>query len=283
MKAEEVLGEIIDGYSEFELNGSSFYFKHPSVSNRLGLESVKRSLVKRAKEIGLLTEEEMLQNAINSGKWSKDKDDEIDSLEWVIDSKRNQVKTMQDPSLKGELERSAKRDEEELFALINEKTSLCGLTLERYVSSKLPYLLCSQEVFKDAFFNQKIDESLVKNATTIYADKCGELSDKKTLIDAAFNHKFFDLFFIYENMDNIFGKSIYDLTVFQRDLLGYGKVLYSKLTQIADIPPAVKKNPHKLYVYEKDNKNANAKEYNIRETVKQKGGIDAMRPEDKLT
>ena len=102
------------------------------------------------------------------------------------------------------------------------------------------------------------------------------------MLKAAYSTSFFDLFFIYDSLDKIFNKNIYELSIFQKELLGYGKVLYSKMTKIANIPESVKNDPLKLYFYE-EKMTEKENETNLRKYIESKGGPDNMTVEDKLT
>ena len=281
MKHDVLLAEIIQGYSLFD-NG--LVFKHPSVSERLNLPNLEKGSYEKGRELGFITKEENVKLSISIGRWSIEKDQEIKDLEWSVSAFKRQLGKLQDPSLKLEIEDKIKRDKQSLDALLLERKTCEGVSLEDYVSSKMPITLCQLEVFEDLSFSKPIDRELARKITSQYLKKNSELLDRDQLLKAVFISSFFDLFFIYDSLYNIFSKSIYELTVFQRELLGYGRVLHSKLTKMADIPDSVKNDPVKLYLHkEKGLEKTEVVETKVRDLVESAGGLDNIKAEDKLT
>lgn len=284
MSHSEVLAEIVQGFSVIEINNQSFFFKHPSIADRLIVSQFEKDLNIRARQIGLKTKEENIKCAILAGYWSDELEKEVEVLKWSIDKKKNSIKTLSEPSLKNSLEDSIRRDSDELFALEERRRRLQGISVEDYVSVKLPFFLCSQEVYQDPKFEHKTSELDVKSLVEPYIRKNADLTNRNTLLGAVYSPNFFDLFFIYDSLDKIFDKNIYQLSIFQRELMGYGKVLHSKLTKIMNIPEAVKNDPLRLYFYEEKDGKKEEIPTNIRKFAESiDGGIENIKPEDKIT
>lgn len=282
MNTPEILGEIIQGYSELKSGSSTYFFKHPSIADRLSVGREESRLYAHGKELGFLTKDELLERAIGVGAWSKDLEEDIRMLKWVAERREAQLKKLSDPSMKAELEKSIEKDKEELLELSKRRAKLSIGSLEDYVFSKLPTDLCCNEVFYGKDFATKIEDSLKKSLITPYLEKNSELTERNNMLKAVYSTSFFDLFFIYSSFDEIFKKDIYGLTIFQKELIGYGRVLYSKLTKIANIPESVKNDPLKLYFYEEkmtDKEN----ETNLRKYVEDRGGLENMTVADKAT
>ena len=282
MSEPNILGEIIRGYSKLSSKGRTFFFLHLSVSDRLNIGEYESYLKERGREIGLLDKDQLLSRALSLGAWTKDYDDSLNSIQWTVDKKRDSIKTLSDPSLKSSMQSSLERDEKELDELLNKKHKIQSPSLEDYVSLKLPYLLNRREVFFNENMTEQIDEETSKEIISLYAEKNSELLNRKNLLISAYSPNFFDLFFIYTSVDNIFNRNIYNLSIFQKELLAYGRILHSKLTNIQKIPDAVKNDPLKLYLFE-EKMTQKENETNVRKMVDGWGGVDNIKPEDKLT
>ena len=90
MSASEILGEIIQGYSEIPLGDSVYFFKHPTVAQRLSISKIESKQSKRGESLGLIPKEDLVKRAIKMGKWSEDLEKETSDLKWLIEAeKRN--------------------------------------------------------------------------------------------------------------------------------------------------------------------------------------------------
>lgn len=280
MSEQSILSEIIQGYSKI---GDSFFFKHPTVAERLDIACFEEELTKRGREIGLKTKDENIAIAIAEGKWSEDKEEEIKILNWEIKKFKNQVEKLQDPSIKAEFQDKLNKSISALEAIQKERRLYEGVYLEAYVFSRMPSDLCAREVFEDSSFSKPISHEKVKLISQEYLDKNAKLTERDSLLKAVFTPSFFDLFFIYDSIDNILKRNIFELTTFQKDLIGYGKVLHSKLTRMLEIPDGIKNDPIKLYLYEDKKDKREEVETNIRKDIERIGGLENMKPEHKLT
>lgn len=280
MTPSEVLEEIVQGFSEI---APGVYFKHPSIKDRLVLSKLEKTLFQRAKDLGLLTKEEALKKAFEKGWWTQELEAELEQSSWYLPKLKKSLEKASEFSLKRELESKIKDESAKLDSLVKRKRDSQGICAEDYVATRIPSMLCEKELFEDLTFSSKVDSEKIKGVVSLYLQKNSDLLERELLLKAVFSPNFFDLFFIYEKSDNIFGKNIYDLTVFQKELLGYGRVLYSKLTRIFNIPESIKNDPIKLYSYEEKDGKKEEVETNVRKMVEEKGGIENLRPEDKLT
>ncbi len=280
MSEQKILSEIIQGHSKI---GDSFFFKHPSVADRLNISCFENELEEKARSLNYYTREENIARAILAGRWSEEKEEEIKLLKWDIDAKKRNLPRLQDPSLKAELESKIQNDIDSLVALQKERRLFEGVSLEDYVYSRLPIKLCSREVFEDPLFSIPIKYERLNFISKDYLTKNEELTQRDSLLKAVFLPSFFDLFFIYDSIDRILGKNIFEMTIFQKELMGYGKVLHSKLTRMIDIPDKVKNDPIALYLYEDKKDKKEVVETNIRKDMERIGGVDNLKPEHKIT
>jgi hypothetical protein len=282
MTGSTILTEIVDGYSEIEVQGRTLFFKHPSLADRFRLSKIEKKLKKRAEIAGLKTRKEILEDAKTKGVWTDLDEDSLESLDWLIKSRKKAKDSLSDPSERNNLEELIKRDEGELQSLFKKRERICDASLEDFVAVKTPLFLCQTEIFEDETFKTPIDSDTAKASINSYLDKWTELSNRENLLREVYSPMFFDLMFIYGNLDSIFNKNVYEFTFFQKELLGYARILHSKLTRISNIPDGVRKDPLKLYLYE-EKMTEKEVETNLRKTVESKGGLKNMRPEDKIT
>lgn len=281
-----LLAEIIDGYSVLSLDkGVNFYFKHPIVKDVLKESLQKRDLEKQAERIGLKSKEELLSVAYTSGKWSKENDETIQGLEFSIKSKNKILNKIEDIHIKKTVLQQIEDDSKELKKLLNEKSKLILASKEAFVEKKLISVLYSGRLFHDKSFLEPLDEQELDKAFRAYIEKFLELNDRDNLLRVAFCNDFFDYFIIYEDISNIFNKPALELTIFQKNILVYGNILISKLKNCSNMPSDVKTNPIKIYEWSENNskKSVDTEDFNIREKVKRAGGLENMKPEDKIT
>lgn len=280
-----LLNEIVEGYSAI-LYGKDevVYFRHPTLKESLIEEKSYKKFEERGKRAGLKSEQELLDIAIKYGKWSKDKEDETADLIWSNNRLRKTLESMVDPSQKRTLEEKIEKAQSRIEELKKERDLLVGASLEKFILVRSTLLFCKNRLFFDEDLTKAIDDKGIEKSIDAYNLKMGELLNRENLLRAVFSPQFFDLFLIYENApEMILGKNGVDLTLFQKDLIVYGTILYKRMTN-SNIPENVKNNPISLFKY-KDNggKNKEEKESDPRGTAEKAGGVDKIKPEHKLT
>jgi len=283
---QAALAEIIQGYSVLREQGVEYYFKHPLILDFLKQSLHKEGFEKQADIIGLKSEEELLQVAYESGSWTKEKDETIKSLEFSVKSKNRFLPKVEDIYIKKNLLNQIEEDENELKILNFKKRSFVLASKEAYVSKKMTSIFYSDILFYDKDFKEPIKEEDLNKCFAKYFEKFSFLNNRDILLRAAFSSDFFDLFIIFEDISNIFNKTGLDLTIFQKNLLVYGNILISKLKNSYKMPNDIKDNPIKIFEWsegEKKSKSLDDEDFNIREKVKRAGGLENIKPEDKIT
>jgi len=125
-------------------------------------------------------------------------------------------------------------------------------------------------------------DSLSKKALPHYVVCHSKLVNKENLLKAAYTPYFFDLVYMAESPLEIFPDPLNKMTVFQKDLLFYAHVLSCKLKNM-DIPNGIRSDAIAIYNFKPKDESANKKEdFNPRKFVESKGGLEKMKPEDKL-
>jgi hypothetical protein len=283
---QAALAEIIQGYSVLREQGVEYYFKHPLILDFLKQSLHKEGFEKQADIIGLKSEEDLLQVAYESGSWTKENDETIKSLEFSVKSKNRFLPKVEDIHIKKNLLNQIEEDENELKILNFKKRSFVLASKEAYVSKKMTSIFYSDILFYDKEFKEPITEEDLNKCFIKYFEKFSFLNNRDILLRAAFSSDFFDLFIIFEDISNIFNKTGLDLTIFQKNLLVYGNILISKLKNSYKMPNDIKDNPIKIFEWsegEKKSKSLDDEDFNIREKVKRAGGLENIKPEDKIT
>lgn len=295
MSESKLLFDILRGYSEIECGGSLFYFKHPSIFEKVSEIEIESQLRVTGKNIGLLSSEELLNKAIESKVWTEDDEAELKELRRYIGRKRDSVKSLSDPNLIKVYQTQVENDENRIKELRAKKENISAFSLENFVRTKAPAESFKKYVFKDPSFKQSAEDDLCNDLIMSYITSYSELCNLDNMLKCSYNPLFFDLVFLQSSSDgsdllSIFKKDLYEITLFQKDLLIFAKILNSKIMNLSDIPNHIKEDPIKLYHYKppdednkKKRKHEDSEELNIRKEVEKYKGIENMKPEDKLT
>jgi hypothetical protein len=279
--------EILAGKSRvLPENGGVFFYKHPTLFELEMSGEFKERYTLRAKQGGMLDEQEMLQAAKSNGGWSVEKEAEITELKWLAEKQEKALKKVADePSLLQTFQNNLNETTHRLEELRIKREALTRFSLENYVSEKVNMELFRRFIFDDEDCIEPTDQATVMSIMPTFMTKYDDLMDQDATLRRCYNPSFFELFLL-SSADplKIFGKNIYELTIFQKNLLVYSFVLRRKIDNIPDIPASVIDNPIALYNYDPDEKNGGQQEeMNIREFVNSRGGEENLKPEDYVT
>lgn len=274
--------EILQGYSVIGDDSERFFFKHPTVLDKLNEAFRSKELEKRGRKIGLLNEEELISEAISNGNYSTDLEDEKADLEWALDKKKKLAAKFQDNALLKANEESIKRDLDRISEINNIRSSFVQSSLENFVTSKGYLHSCRNFCFKDPDLKEKIEEDDVNKYIALYLNTYNDIIDLDNILRTSYLPDFFELVRLSDDPLFIFGEKATNITLFQRDLLICSKLLKFKIDNVNNIPKKILNDAVLLYHFVPST-NHDAKETNIRELVEEKGGIKNMSAGDKLT
>lgn len=281
-----LLAEIIEGYSLINDENVEYYFKHPLILDVLKEVLYKREIEKEANIIGLKSEKELLNIAYDSGKWNKENDELISGLEFSIKSKTKFLSKIEDLHIKNNVLSQINEDEIELRKLKNKKASFVLASKEDFIIKKLALFTYNNRIFYDRQFTKPLEKKDLNKCFYQYSNKFLSLYNRDNLLNAVFCNDFFDFFLIYEDLSKIFNKPALELTIFQKNILVYGNSLITKLKNCYKMPSDIKNNPIKIFEWSENDtksKSLDSEDFNIREKVKRAGGLENMKPEDKIT
>ena len=283
MENRGILFEIINGVSILECEKRNFYFKHPSIYKKEGESTKYDEFEKVGKRRGLLSESELIADAIKNKGWSEAEDKETKELIKWIAANESQKAKLSDPQMLEGLQKTIDGYEKELHLLQTKRHSIVSYSLENFIARKISLDVCGQDVYLDEKLTKQIKTSHLKECLVEYHLRYHLLSLPETVVKTAYEPNFFDLVILYDkDVSKVFDKNIYNLTVFQKDILSCAKTLLYKLQNIENIPPKVRKDPILLFTYN-GKREKEGEDTNIREFVGARGGVEGMQPKDKVT
>lgn len=283
MSQENITSEILEGLSPLVSGGESFFFAHPTIKQKLKDFQINEKCKKEGAKKGIKTEEQLIESAIKYGSWSEEKEDKIEDLMWLVEKTQLSIDKLSDPNLIKHNQKTVDGYKEELESLNEERSKITYMSLESYALSRSHQICCERDCYYLSNGEQKqLLDGLSKKLLPSYIKCYSRLVDRDNLIKAAYTPYFFDLVYIAESPLELFPDGLKTMTVFQKDLLFYAHVLSSKLKNM-DIPDGIRNDPIAIYNFKPKDKSENEKEdFNARKFVQSKGGLEKMKPEDKL-
>tara|TARA_B100000519_G_scaffold149783_1_gene130598 strand:+ start:7222 stop:8100 length:879 start_codon:yes stop_codon:yes gene_type:complete len=240
--------DITRGYSILSLEDKKYYFRHPTVLQTLENESLFFSDIEESAKSGIKTEEEILSRAIELGSWSKAEGEKIESLKWMLKKSITALSKIEDPKQRELFNKQIKDQEKELQDIKDKRSKLVEFSAEHLAGVKKTKRILTNCLFKDKEFTEGLDNLNVV-AALLFASYARFLS-KETILNASFHGGFFDLY-VPQNSNPLalFGKTFYDITLFQKSLISLSSSLLNKMKN-TKIPDEIYGDPLKMLEYE---------------------------------
>lgn len=240
--------------------------------------------IRHAKNSGIKTEKELIDQSIKRGKWSIRKEEEQKSLEWTIGKLYTAEQKASDPNIKKSILTSIEEKRTAIKNLQNERHQITSFSAEAFAENKRVKFLIENSCYRDINLEERIDSDDFFNVSVLCFSKIGEFNQRDFMLNVAYNTAFFELFILHNRQpDVIFGKAGLNLTVFQKNLLVYSNSLLTKFKNTS-IPDAIANDPVKVLEYdEKKDKGGKTSEGldDLKEKSKARGGV--LKAEDFLT
>lgn len=283
MNSENIISEILEGVSPFTVNGETFFFKHPTIKEKLKDYQINVESEAEGKKRGIKTEEELIDQAIRSGSWSKENEDKIEDLQWLVEKTESSISKLSDPNLVKHNEKTVDGYKKELSSLELDRSKITYMSLENYALSRSHKICCERDCYYiDNNEKKSLKTDSDRNILGGYIQSYANLLKKDNLIKAAYTPVYFDLVYMAESPLQLYPEGLEKITVFQKDLLFYAHVLSSKLKNL-EIPDGIRNDPIAIFKYKPKEQSVDKKEeFNPRKFVESKGGLEKMKPEDKL-
>lgn len=260
-----IVGEIFDGYTEFEFHGQTVYLKHFSIRDQRYIHQYYDKYKTIAINKGIPTEKEMLEQLREDGLWSNDDDIKIINLELELDNLKQTKLNLILPSQKDSLQNQIDKINQELFSLKTNRREIVGRTAEDFASVRsneefIRFILYHDKDFKKHFFTEEefsnLSEDKLKTIMKFYSFCNLRLNEDN--IQNCVLRDFFNMYLSQtEDVSAFYGKPIINLSVFQLKLALYAKVFFNIFQYNDDIPESIKKDPSALLRFAESKKNKN--------------------------
>lgn len=261
-----LLLEILEEKSPLYIGDHTFYFKHMTALELLRIERVYEDSVNLSSSLGIKTRKEMVDEAIEAGRWDKRKEEEEKALLYQIEKLEKQIEVVEeefDGKIEGlkriqlsPLELQIKKLRDDITRIDEQRAVFCEGSAEEMADQLRTQAILRGTLFCDESLSSSLLDNFQRHQRRLPAifeemrKKQVELNSRPKLLATAYAPSFFNIFIaLSESPEYIFKKSGVEMTLPQRDLLTYAKVLYNKLTNYPDIPEKDRTNPIALYNY----------------------------------
>lgn len=249
-----ILLEIMRGYSRFTYNKKNYFFKHFRVYDSLKLVEFELDAFDSAIDSGIKSEEDLIKNGIKLNFWSEEEESSIKNLKWMVSKSEAASSKIVDKNSRKAFDESIDKQRAELKELEDRRSSLVGHSAENLASRRKINEEVHRNLFKDEDLTIHVDKDDLHFLIPFIYDEMNKFSDQNNMLKAAFNSSFFDSYSLMsENPFQLFKSSIFEISIWQKNLLFYSSVLLAKLKN-HDVPDDIREDPLKLYNFSpKDN------------------------------
>lgn len=259
-----IVGEIFDGYTEFEYKGKPAYLKHFSIRDQRYIHKYYEKYKNIAIKKGIPTEKEMSAQLVADGLWSSEDDDQIAQLEIEVSNLIETKRNLTLPSQKEKIQESINDRSKELNFLKTKKKEVIGKTAEDFGSSRsneefIRYIIFSDQSLKEHLFDEEEFSELNDTDITYLVKQHESCSErlKEENIQHAVLRDFFNMYLSQtEDLFNFYGKPIIQLSVYQLKLALYARVFFNIFQYNEDVPEYIKKNPSDLLKFAESKRNS---------------------------
>jgi hypothetical protein len=247
--------EIFDGYSRFDFNGQTLFFRHFCLRDQYLISSNYEKYKSIAINKGIETEAEIYERLKKDETWTEDDNLKIAELETYISNLKKTKKKLFLPSQMEQHQKIIDEEQEKLNNLNNRKRELVSVTAESYANKManeefLRLLIHEDAVSKKLRFSEEefgeLDSSEIKIISSAYLEASERFSEDN--IQKIVLEDFFNMYLsCCENAHAFYGKFIHELTAFQMKLLLFGKIFNNIFQYNDDIPESIRKNPKAIF------------------------------------
>ena len=265
MKTEHLLhnrlfvkfNEIIKGFSERRLDKETIYIKHLSNDERCFLYSKYQEFFDYAGKLGLLSEQEALNKAIEEDSWSEKNEREIKTMEDFIERMKITKKNLFKQRDIDIIEKDLEAEQIKLRNKLEEKKEAIGKTKEDYATNRSNDYVLYLSLYKDKNFIEKyfdlesfeeMSYAELGKYIVFYNEFYKEFDDLCTQKIALAD--FYKPYYIVLDSPNDFlGKPLSEFTELQTRVLIYGKVFKNIFENNENIPEKIMNDPEELLKY----------------------------------
>ena len=270
----DIIVEIFDGFSVLDSSLGPIYIKHFHQLDTRKILSKRKLYIAQAEERGLLTENSILKMLFQDEMWDDKSEKEIQEKKKFIENLKTSISKIVLPSKRKEHKKLIDLEISKLNALSLEREKLIGLTAEKYAERKVNKEFFESLLFLDDAFKTSPFEDLdyqdietAKELTDLEGKFFNRMSDEN--ISKAVLSPFFSPYMPYsEDVLNMFGEPLKNLTAFQLKMISYARSFLNIFKNSQnEIPDHIAKDPDLLIDFYNSQKTEN--------NAKNKGESDA--------
>ena len=255
-KIELLLLDVLRGYSKIEFKSEFYYLKHFSVFKSLQLDEYESECLDDAIKKGIKSQDQLLDLAISRKSWSSEEEAQIKNLKWLIDKSEAASSKIVDAFAKKSFEDSISKQKEELQELESRRFSLIAHSAESFATRKRNYKEIKDNLFQDVEMKESVSEDTILRLMHLVRLKISEINNQKNIIKMAYNSLYFDTYcLMYRQPNEMIGKNLFNITIWQKDLLTFSSLILNKLKNY-DIPNSILEDPLAICKYKPKEENS---------------------------
>lgn len=244
-----LLLDILRGYSKIRYKSKTYFFKHFTVYESLQLVEYELDSFDSAVLKGIKSEGQLIDLAIKRDVWSQSEESNIKNLRWMIEKSEKASSKIVDDIARKSFEDSISKQKSELDELESRRNSLVAHSAESLARRKRSYKEIGNNLFKDESMSESVDQDDLFFIMPMINEQIDKFTNVDNLLKIAYNPMFFDTYCImYRQPNNIIKNDIFNISIWQKNLLFYSSVLLNKLKSY-EVPDDVREDPLKLYKY----------------------------------
>ena len=275
----KVYFDILGGWSYAAVEEEEVCIKHFDLKTQTIVDTYYAKVYKKARENGLLNEQELLARLEEDGTWSKEEEATLKKREKAIEGLKGTSTKALNTKMQEKIEQNIESAEEELAELRKSKQALITNTCEQYAERRSSDLIVRLSFYKkggkDKLLSEEefdmLDREDLSKMVSIY-NKCIKDINAENIQQISIEDFFTSYYQIVEsNPHAFFDKKIHELTFFQVNLLNYAK-LFSSILKNLDPPDRIKNNATRLLEFAKSEQKKREQENRKRKAEDSKPG-----------
>lgn len=249
----DIIADIFREYSIADSSMGKMYLRHFGQLETKILLSRKNEFIKEAEKKGILSAEESVNILIKDEMWDLEKEKSIQEKTNFISNLKKGLSKIKLPSQMENHKNLIKKEEEILDSLNKEKKELIGITSEDFAEKKLNRLFFDKICYFDKDYQKPVSEeisysdfSLEIEISKIQSDFFEKFTDNN-ISRAVLSESYGSYFPFSENVMDVFGKPLKDMTAYQIKMAGFARsfLMIFKNAQ-KEIPDYVARDPEAL-------------------------------------
>lgn len=250
LKEQEIqllLFEVLRGYSKLNYRDNVYYLRHFLIYQELELSEFEFEALNSAAKKGIKKEEDLLATAIKRKFWSEQDEKTIESLKWMISKSEAAVAKVVDINIKKGMEASIQKDRDKLLELQSRRSSIISHSAESLAARKKNTKNLLNNIFKNEALTESVEEDDLFYLMPLVNEKVEKLSSVENMLRMAYMPSFFDVYALSDSDPlRCLGKTMFDISIWQKNLIFYASVLLNKLKNM-DMPDNITDDPVKIY------------------------------------